>query len=433
MSGTVTDPKVISATSVGLDWQASEGEALASGTPTPKQFLVVQSLSRDPDPTYLHPNGTHGSIFERFDGDRIISQAFKKELKLWGSRFQLLPFIESALSGNPTAANADITRGGPAAAKITNMTLSGVRPYHNTSAHDSSPSAEPKVYIQVNSNTYPHPVHVYTDAAHTDEVASGEATASGVSAVLNEVNDSNLTGTITLGSGITSGAASGAIGKITFAFANQYTKFFRLFYCDGVDTFALSDCVVSDLMFESAENAELSVTASIMGKRREKVSSAVMAIDETQLDLVSYSHSELTLTKDPGGSPITPVVDSFTFGVKNNVLQYIANSATPQKLIKRGFVKLGGNLKGESADETTGLVDLARANTAVGAGFTTMRADYTLNVGSGSKTFRLDMPVKVRPVLKEPGVSGELVEKVDLDYEVLYDGVTTPLAVTVEI
>jgi hypothetical protein len=430
MPGTVTNPRVISAASVGIDWQSAEGVALAPPY-TPKQFIVAQSLSRDPDPTYLRPNGTHGSIFERFDGDRIISQAFKREMKMWGSRFQLLPFLESVMSGSPVCSMANMTLSGAQAPNITALSFTGIRPHHNTRGPSTFPAAATTVYIDIVGGGFPLTVNFYRDALLTDLVASAVVAAAATPTPLVAAGGSGLTGSITLGVGAAAGVAFAFPQKIEFFFENQFTRFFRMFYEDGADIYVLSDCVVSDLKIESAENAEMSVTASIMGKRLAKVTGTNLVIPEPELDLVSYSHSELTLTKNPSAA-VTPVVDNFSFHITNNVHQYIANSPTPQKLIKRGFVSLGGSLSGEACLETLGLVDDARANTDVAGGMIKMRADYALVIGT-SKTFRLEMPVKVRPRLKEPGFSAELIEKVELDFDVLYDGVTTPLAVTVEL
>src|SRR5687767_10513562 len=129
----VTNPKTVVQTAIGLDWQASEGEAVP-GTPyTPRQFIVAQVLNRNPDPAYIHPQGTHGSIFHRKDGERIVSQAFKKEIRFFGSRHQIMPFLESVMGGQPTLAFADMTLSGAGAAQITTLSFIGLRPYHNRS------------------------------------------------------------------------------------------------------------------------------------------------------------------------------------------------------------------------------------------------------------------------------------------------------------
>jgi hypothetical protein len=190
----------------------------------------------------------------------------------------------------------------------------------------------------------------------------------------------------------------------------------------------LSDCVVQEIVFESEENGELSVTVSVMAKRRTPTPAQTLTVPETQLDLVPYSHSELVMTRDPSGTPSTPVVDGFSFRIENNVLQYIGNCPTPQKLIKRGFTALGGTVRGESADETFALIADARANTAVAGGFAAMRYDYIL----ATRTLRFEMN-QVRHRLSEPGIEEELVGKTDLEYDALYDGTTDPVIVTVDL
>lgn len=426
MAGTVNDPRFIARTAIGVDWQATEGEAVPGAPFSPAQFVVAMDLSRDPDPTYLEPMGTHGAIFKRFQGNRIISQAFKKELKLWGGRFQVLPFLESVVSGDPTVIDADNTRTGAGAGDITAFSLIGARPYHNVQGFDSSPALATEVTIQmVETPGFPVTVSVYKEAAKTTLLATATVAAAATPTALVASGTSGLTGSITLATAATADALA-TINKITYNFANQFTKFFRLFYDEGNEVAVLSDCVVQEMVFESAENGELSATIQIMGKRRDFFTS-VLTIDETQLDVTPYSHSELTLTVDPSGSPESPVVDDFSFQIVNDVLQYIANSPTPQKLIKRGFTEIGGSFSGESSDEMLNRIKDARANTGAGLGFDAFRADYLL----GGKTMRFDM-LKVRPQLAEPGIEGELVSKTELEYNALYDGITDPVAITVD-
>lgn len=424
--GTVTDPRFIAETTIGLDWQATEGEAVP-GTPfTPAQFIVVKNFSMDPDATYLRPNGTHGSHFERFEGDRIISQAFKMEAELWGGRFQLMPFIESALSGQPTVASGDITLTGTGAGDITALSLIGARPHHNVESFDSSPALVPAVTVDmVETPGFPVTVDIYSDAAKTNKVATATVAAAATPTALVAVGTSGLTGSITLASAATDDALA-TIDKIIYPFANQFTRFFRIFYTDGDETTVFSDCVVSKIMFESEENGELTVTVEMMAKRKAPTASQTFTPDETQLDLVPFSHSELTLTNDVAGTPATPAVDQFSMFVENNVLQYIGNCPTPQKLIKRGFTGVRGSLRGESADETMDLVRQARSNTAQGVGFKDMRADYDL----GTSKLRLDMQ-QVRPRIAEPGIEEELIGKTELEYDALYDGITAPLSIEV--
>jgi hypothetical protein len=428
MSGAVTSPRVIAQTAVGFDWQASEGESEPTAPYTPKQFIVAQVVNRNPDPAYIHPNGTHGSMFKRKDGDRIVAQAFKKELKFWGSRFQIAPFLESVMGGQPTAAFADMTITG--GSSVSALSLTGVRPYHNLSKYVSINAVAPTLYLTMTpagGPAFPVTVQAYRDSARTLLVAHCSVSGAATPTALVEDNSSGLGGSITL-SAAAAQTPSVAVGKIAYAFATQHARYFRLYYSDGKDSFMLSDCVVETLKFESQENAALEVTASIMGKRRHIEQDSAITVDEPSLDLVCYSHSELTLTKDPAGSPITPAVDSHEFHIKNNVLQYIANSATPQKLIKRGWVELMGTLKGETSDELTDLIEQARANTTPGAGFFRFKQSYLLS----SKEFLIDLH-DAKPVLKEPGVTNELIEKTDLQYEGYYDGTNVPATITIQV
>lgn len=424
--GDVTDPRFIARTIIGIDWQGTEGEAVPGAPYTPAQFIVAKNFSMNPDPTYLDPDGTHGSHFERFQGRRIISQAFKLDLEMWGSKYQIMPFVESVLSGQPTVATGDNVRSGAGASDITAFSLIGARPHHNVEGFDFSPALVPAVTIEmVDTPSFPVTVNVYSDAAKTKLVATASVAAAATPTALVASGTSGLTGSITLGTASTADALA-VITKIIYSFANQYTRFFRVFYTDGDEANVFSDCVVNMLTFESEENGELAVTAEIMAKRRTVTPSSVFLPDESQLDVTPYSHSELTLTNDVGGTPITPAVDQFSMRVENNVLQYIANCPTPQKLIKRGFTGIRGSYRGESADETMGLVRQARSNTAVLVGFKPMRADYDL----GTTKLRLDMQ-RVRPRLAEPGIEEELVGKTELEYDALYDGAVAPLSVEI--
>lgn len=428
MAGTVTDPRFIAEAVIGVDWQNTEGEAVPGAPFTPAQFIVVQNLPRDPDPTYLRPNGTHGAIFERFDGDRIISQAFKVELQMWGGRFQIMPFLESVLSGQPTVAFADMTITGPQSANVTALSFIGARPHHNTSPFVSTPAASPTIFLDITGGAFPFTVDFYKDAALTNQVGTAVVAAAATPTAITAFGGSGLTGSITLAAPTAAGTANAALDKVIFPFANQYTRFFRIFYTDGDETIILSDCVCMGMNFESTENGELQATAQVMAKRKTVTAATTFTPTETELDLVIYSHSELTVTNDVGGTPATPVVDNFSIGIENNVLQYIGNSVTPQKLIKRGFTGIRGTLRGESADETMDLVRQARTNTAVATGFKDMTAAYLLS----TKTLSFIMK-KVRPRLAEPGVEEDLIGKTELEYDALYDGVTAPLSVEIDV
>lgn len=428
MSGTVTEPRVIAQTAVGFDWQPSEGDTEPVAPFTPTQFIVAQVLNRNPDPSYIHPDGTHGSIFKRKDGDRIVAQAFKKEIKFWGSRFQIAPFLESVTGGQPTVASGDVTITG--GSSISAFSLVGARPYHNLSKYVSSPPTAPQLYLSLvpaGGPAFPVAVSVYKDAARTQLVATASVSAAATPTALVASGSSGLTGSITLSAPVAQ-TPGVAVNKITYAFASQHARYFRIYYSDGKDAYMLSDCVVEEMKFESQENAALEVTVNIMGKRRHIELNSTIAVDENGLDLVCYSHSELTLTKDPSGSPILPVVDSSEFHIKNNVLQYNGNAATPQKLIKRGWVELMGTMKGETSDELDDLIKQARSNTVPGAGFYRFQQAYLLQ----GKTFLIDLH-DAKPVLKEPGLSAELIEKTDIQYEGYYDGTNAPCTITLQV
>lgn len=423
----VSNPRFIAETAVGLDWQASEGENVPSAPYTPAQFIVAKVAAMNPDPKYIHPNGTHGAIWKRKDDDRITSQAFKVNLKLWGSRFQALPFLESVMSGQPTVAFGDLTVG--SGSSISAISLIGYRPYHNAPAYDSIAAAAPILYATLTpagGPAFPVAVTIYKDSARTQLVAHCSVAGAATPTTLIEDGSSGLTGSITL-SAAAAQTPTVTVNKVTMAFATQFARYFRLFYTDGDESILLSDCVVEDMTFESSESSELAMDIKIMAKRRTVTASTHFAVSESKLDLVAYSHSELVLTKDPAGTPVVPAVDSFKFGIKNKVNQYIGNSATPQKLIKQGWVEMAGTLRGEPSDELMGMVRDARSNTAPATGFNRMTAVYTLS----SKALTFDM-AQMKPMLKEPGVNGEVVDRVDFPFEAFYDGTNTPLTVTVQ-
>lgn len=430
MSGTLTTPRVISDVTIGIDWQGAEGEAFPVTPYAPKQYISCQNASRDPDPTYIQPDGTHGSQFRRFDGTRITTQAFKKELTIWGSKHQMLPFLESAMCGQPVASAANLSVSGNASANISGLKLTGIRPYHNASAFKTLPTTKSKVWLKLtevggSGSGYPISLQMYRDSSLTDLVASGGATVSGAN-TLAEKNNSGLSVNVNL-VGTSSNSVEATIDKIHFYFATQYARFFRLYYSDGSKSFVLGDCVVQSMMLNSSESEELLATVSIMARRRQ-VSGVSISVSGTELDLVPYSHSELTLTKEPTGGT-TPVLTDFELQIENNTAQYLGNAPTPQKLIKQGFVNLRGAFSGRQGDELEEFITLARANTAPGGGFiTTLRADYLL----GGNTTRFDMR-RVRVRLTEPGISGEETEEPTLEYESHYDGATPPLAVSLDL
>lgn len=428
MSGLVTDPRVIVDTAVGIDWQAAEDEAIPSAPFSPAQFVVARSMSRDPDPSYIQPDGSHGSIHRRFEGTRITTQAFKKELALFGSRHQLLPFLEGVMNGEPTTAFSELTLGGSGAGNISDLSFVGIRPYHNASPFITNPTTKSAVFIQMTESPgFPVTVDFFSDAALTIQVGTAVVASSGTPTPITPVGGSGLSGSVTLSAAATD-TANAVIDKINYTFENQFTRFFRLFYTDSSEVVILSDCVVQALGLESSESGELVATIQVMAKRRDIIKDEALIIPQVQLDLVTYSHSELTLTRDPSGSPFNPVVDQFAFNVENNVLQYLGNAPTPQKLIKRGFVEIGGNLQGEMADEFEKLIDDARANTDAGAGFKDLRAEFELS----TKKTRFEMR-KVRFRLAEPGFTDDIVEKATLDYEAHFDGVDSPLDIFVEL
>jgi hypothetical protein len=316
---------------------------------------------------------------------------------------------------------------GAGAGQITTLSFIGARPYHNAGPYVATPPEVPTFYLKLVGAGFPVTFEVYRDSARTMLVANATVAAGATPTALVAQNNSGLTGSVTL-SAAGANNADALISKITYAFANQHARYFRMYYTDGTDSYAVSDCVVESLKFESSENGALEVTAMVMAKRRTITNAATFLPTEPQLDLVCYSHSELTLTKDPVGTPIVPAVDSYEFTIKNNVLQYIANAATPQKLIKRGWVDLTGNFKGETSEELTKFIQDARSNTLPGVGFNRMKLSYIL----ASKEFLIDLQ-QFLPTLKEPGVAQELIEKTDVDFSAFYDGVTSPAAITIQV
>lgn len=421
MAGTVTAPRVISSSIIGLDWQVTEGEAVGSPPFTPRQFLVAQILNRNPDPSYIHPQGTHGNFMKRKDGERIVTQAFKQEIKFWGGRFQVVPFLDSVMGGgaglSPVFSEFTITGG----STITNLFTSGMKPGHNTSSYFSVGTV-PAFYITLTpagGPAFPVAVTVYRDAARTLLVASGSVVGAATPTALAAQNNSGLSMTITLSAALAQTPIA-ALNNLTFPWSSTHLKYFKLYYTDGVNTFVLNDCVVESIKLESQESAALEVTAMIVAKRHTVFTGSIFAIDQSILDMVPYSHSELTINNDLLGTPYSPVVDSFELSIKNNVLQYIGNAPTPQKLIKRGWTEITGNLKGEWSAEMDLIVEQARSNTAVGTGFKRMTAAYLLN--AKAMTFTL---YNAKPILKDAGIANELVEKVDIDWEHFVDPADT--------
>lgn len=227
----ITDPRVISDTLVALDWQASEGAAVPAGPYFPRQFLVCESMSRDPGAVLMEPEGTHGSIEKRFDGVRDIVQKFTKELKIWGGSLQLLPFFESVRGGEPTVANADLTETGDAGAQLSAYSLVGVRPYHNTKKYTVvDPTI--KLFWKITAAVFPTDIEVYREAAMAapDLVAKATAVAGPGVATLVAQNSSGLSGTVTIAAaGITTAIVT-QINKVTYPKSNAYVRYFRLYY-----------------------------------------------------------------------------------------------------------------------------------------------------------------------------------------------------------
>jgi hypothetical protein len=429
----VTDPRVVAEAVLGLAWQTAEDVAVGAPPYIPPQFIVARDIKFEPDPAYIHPDGTHGAIFHRKDGTRIVANSWKIDFKVLGSRHQVLPFLESVLSGQPTVATADLTETGDTEAKLSLHTLSGVRPYHNASGFVVSPPDTPKVFLKVTATVFPVTIEAYKDVGLTILVAGPTVVGGAGPYTLAPAAGSNLTvtGSISAAPTVSPYTVTLTIGTIAYAFANQFARYFRLYYTDSDETQVYSDCVVSEMEFASSENGELEVSVKVMARRRlvDAADNLTAALDRLKLDLITFSHHEVTITKDPSGSPVVPAFDSATFKITNNVLQYVANSANPQKLIKRGWVDLGGSVQGESCDETAGLVADARLNVLPGAGFKALKIEYLI-----SPVFiRFEM-ANVRFMEKEPGVSSELIDKVNLDYDALDDGsATAPLVAKVKV
>ena len=432
MPGTLTDPRIVADTALGINWQSAEDAALPTPPFTPEQFIVAQNISRDPDPSYIQPDGTHGSMHRRVEGTRIVTQSFKKELQIFASRHQLLPFIESAMSALPVSNDADVTESGDTAGVGSLYTLTGIRPYHNASPFQINPVLASRIFIDLievggPSSGFPVDIKVYKDAALTQQVSEVLGVAAPGVVTATPVNDSFLTVSFTL-SGAATQTITLTIDKINYSFENQYTRFFRLFYTDGQEVVVLSDCAVGSINFESAESGELIATVSVMAKRRNPFAGESLTVPGNNIDLITYSHSELSVTKNPLVPGITPVLDSFSFQIENNMLQNIGNNPSPQKLIKRGFTNIGGSMAGHMSDEFAELIADARSNTDAGGGIIDMRADYLL-LGN---TLRLEMK-NARIRLSEPGFAGEEIEAPSLDYEAHADEVDDPVAVSVEL
>ena len=420
----ITDPRVISDTLVALDWQSAEDAAIPSPPYSPRQFIVCKDLSRDAQAVMMEPEGTHGSFEKRFDGVRDIVQRFKKELTIWGGSYQLIPFLESVRGGQPTVANADLTETGDTSAQLSAYSLTGVRPYHNTSKY-STTAQNARLFWKITAAAFPTDVEVYRDSgmAAGDLVAKGTAAAAGA-VTLAAQNNSGLSGSVTIAAaGITTSIVT-QINKITYPSSNQYVRFFRLYYFDSDELVILSDCAVSQIEFSSSEDGELEASVTVLAKRRTFDTANGITVPEDNLYLTSYSHHELMVTKDVDGTPVTPSVEDFGCSIENNALHYAGNSATPQKIIKRGWTKYEFTMSGEPSDELMGLVTDSRNNTF---------HDYEFRYTLSSKTILFSCPkVRVHHT-EEPGFSGEEMAKVDLTLEAYRQAAVEALTLTVEV
>ena len=425
----IANPRVISNCAVGLSWQASEGDAIPSPF-TPDQFLFARRAVPSEEDNLLDPQGTHGSQFLHMGGRRINSRSPMCDLDFYGTKQNIIPLLESATGGEPvsTLANADLTEAGDAGAQLSLWALAGVRPRHNL---EFTAPGTYKLYWELTEPVVgDRRVSLFKDAAKTLKVAEGTRTGDGVITLVAQ-NSSGLSGTVTFTSPFVADTDAANILEITrvrFVFATQISRFFRMAVRDGGRNLIFSDCSVQQIDFKSSENSELMVTVKVLARRFDIQDPGATYV-VSGLDLETYSMSELTFTDDVDGVPIAPAIDDFSLSIINNVEAYVANSDLPQKLIKRGWQRVEGTIRGEFGDEMQGILDEARAliTTAGVPASVKLRADYDFN-----GVFRLEMPVGHFRI-KHPEVNGELVERLELAFNGLTDGTVDSATLYVEI
>jgi hypothetical protein len=209
----------------------------------------------------------------------------------------------------------------------------------------------------------------------------------------------------------------------------QYVRFFRIAYRSKTTTNRLlifSDCVVSEIEFSAAENAEMTAKVSISARRfdiHDNIGGEEVAINYAKLNTkntLALNTMDLLIN----GGAILSVVDDVKFTMKNNMLAYVGNADLPQKLIKRGWQTIDGSFRGEWSDEMKAVVDVSRQFiTSMGTGnMPDMVLDFKIFGVSYLKfyfCFTRFLPID------HPEVAGEVISPRDLKWEINTDGVQT--------
>lgn len=421
----ITAPRVVSDVALGISWQASEGLALP-GSYTPDQFIFARNVTVSEEPNLLDPQGTHGRFFKHAGGRRISSRSPNLEIELYATKANMPFLLEGVANGQPqsTLANVDLIETNDGGAQLAAWVLNGVRPRHNLEF--TAPQTH-KLYVELTDVAGTRKVELFKDAAKTLKVASGTRLGDG-SLTFTEFASSGLSGTVTVTYTGDDLDIVLEITRIKYQFAGAISRYFRIVYRDGGRNLILSDCSLASLELRASENAELMVTARILARRFD-IQDPGVVYTVAGLDLETYSMSELTFTKDPAGTPISPAVDDFKLTIANNIEQYVANSALPQKLIKRGWQTFEGTIRGEFGDELESLIDQARGliTSSGTAAMTVLRSDFDFN-----GKLRIDLPVG-HFMIMHPKTTGELVDKVELSFEGLTDGSVDAAAITLEV
>ena len=337
---------------VGLAHQAAFGTAASSAGTIVRAQCSLARLARDA--TYIDPQGTHGSEYER---DLRAEAGYRPagRLRIYAaSRATLALLLEHATHGQPTATQAagDVLETGETGGVLSALALVGVRPGFNTSADfklyatlaDEAPSAGRAR------------LSLYSDSARSALVAQGDA-ANGGTATLAEQNGSGLSGTVALGT-VTATNASiiYSVVRVRPARASAIARYLTLFRDTGRELETLSDATVRALRFSTDGRSRLVVEAEIPG--------CVYAIGASALTVsVAAGEKECfaraTITHNANSQSALMLAHR----IEHDVVQHHANAAAPVALYKTGS-RARIELDARFSTESRTIVNDGRAGTS---------------------------------------------------------------------
>lgn len=362
---------------------------------------VKHNIDRD----MIHPLGTTGSQFKK-DTIRNVTIKPKITAKVRGSREFLGPILEMICFGAPTVSAAQLTEAGDGANVLSAYALTGVRPGFNTEYI----AGVCKLYISLASNV----INIYKDAARSLLVAHG-ACASGV-VTLTADNSSGLGGVITCSSATpaNNAAITTILNTISMVLASVPACYWTAFVDDGKVLRTFQDCVMKSVSFSSSDRGPLEVEIELWSMG---YTFGATALAPTIAANTVYAHNgDLVVRNQTAGAPVTQDPTQIGFSFDRDLMALMGTQTSPQDIISK-LVTLTLKAKFEPTSELDTLLALVGTLDQLDMKFT-----------NGAKLLSFSFANCFLKNPNGPGFSGDDVDSVDLDWEVVEATAASPAA-----